>query len=258
MENNAAVLELSRSDLSEEISTQMDRALDRRFGSDVAGAPAAPAAAFIQEAPADREVAELAQYVATRLPRGLAPDTVLASAPDGSYAVRSRAEIAGEEQVAELHAAALGGLANQLDNAIGTGVPWGSVLVGAVPGLIVGEVIDGIWSPVNDDGNRNLANIGVKVAVAAAGAKWGGQLVGRTASKFFAGALILQIVADILPIDDWVESLLNLFKRNGSGSAVQEQNLAQRQANQIAAAGLRQATPITPGGRHDAIGAMFV
>lgn len=53
------------------------------------------------------------------------------------------------------------GLAQSLDNLGGLGVPIGSALVGGIPGVIVGEVVDGITPLTRQDGSVNWTNIAV-------------------------------------------------------------------------------------------------
>jgi len=75
---------------------------------------------------------------------------------------------------------AVASIASKGDNMFGLGIPWGSVMVGAVPGIFVGDLIDGFVSPTTEEGKTNIANIGVKVGVGAAGTMYLSRYIGAT------------------------------------------------------------------------------
>ena len=165
----------------------------------------------VTEPPKDPLMASLEQFIEAR--RGQMPGEgqVIEYQPDGSFITRTRQEIAAENLKAEMKATNFGSIAADLDGAFGQNVPWGSVLVGAVPGVFVGEVIDGLVSPLNDLGETNYTNVVVKVAVAVAGASFGKQLIGNRAAMFFAGSLLVQVLADLLPLDTWVDKIVGML-----------------------------------------------
>ncbi len=137
--------------------------------------------------------------------------------------VLSPAEAAMEYQMAEMGQTSLAGVAGKLDGALGIGIPWGAVLVGAIPGAIAGEIVDGLFSPRNDDGTINWTNIAVKAGVGFAAVQFLPKFIGKRQSQFFIGALVLQIFTDILPLDkivDWAVTKLGSFRSAGSGQGV--------------------------------------
>lgn len=117
------------------------------------------------------------------------------------------------EQRAVMGQPALVGFVNTLDGIGGLDIPWGSVLFGILPGAMVSEIVDGLMTPRNADGTINFMNLGLKGAIAWAGVQFGPQLIGRRASQFFAGGILLFVLGDLLPIDQWVANITKLFNR---------------------------------------------
>jgi len=111
---------------------------------------------------------------------------------------------------------AVASIASKGDNMLGLGIPWGSVMVGAVPGIFVGDLIDGFVSPTTEEGGTNIANIGVKVGVGAAGTMYLSRYIGATPAKWFAGALVVQVASDLLPLDQWVAKVKSWFNNGGT------------------------------------------
>lgn len=147
---------------------------------------------------------------------------------NGSVDVVSREDIVRQDQeIAKQNQPALAGVVGQLDGALGAGIPWGSVLIGAVPGAVAGEIIDGFVSPRNADGSVSFFNLVVKGGTAALSMQVLPQLIGKRASTFFAGALALQVLADFLPLDRIVnasvDGIKNLFGGFGGGGGVVDQ-----------------------------------
>lgn len=117
---------------------------------------------------------------------------------------------------ADVEQAALTGIIRQLDTIGGLDVPFGSVIFGGIPGLVVGELVDGFVSPVAA-GGVSWANVLVKTGVAWMGVQFLPQFIGRNGSLFFAGSLALQAARQILPIDQWVANLVGMFPRGAAG-----------------------------------------
>jgi hypothetical protein len=125
----------------------------------------------------------------------------------------------GQDQDADMAQNPVAKAVRGLDGAAGQGIPWGSALVGGFGGLVLGEVIDGFVSPTTDEGGTNFANIAVKGAAAWAAVQWGDMLVGRMGARFAAGFLIFSVARQVLPIDDWVMKIKDVFQGNGNGAS---------------------------------------
>lgn len=121
-----------------------------------------------------------------------------------------------EQRLATMNQPALAGTINTLNGIGGLDIPWGDILFGALPGALVSEVVDGLMPPRNADGSLNFQNLGIKLGIAWAGVQFGDRLVGRQASQFFAGGIIIFVLADILPLDQWVATVRGWFDRNAS------------------------------------------
>ena len=116
----------------------------------------------------------------------------------------------------------VGGAVDSLDNIGGLGIPFGSVLIGAIPGVVVGELIDG-FIPLS----RGWMNPAAKVGAAYLGVQYGSKFLGRTGAMFFAGALALQALSNVLPIDQWAAQITGMVRRT---SVVQQAESVARQA----------------------------
>lgn len=88
------------------------------------------------------------------------------------------------------------------------GVELGSIGIGGITGLILGEVIDGFVPPDDEEGNTNMANILAKSAGAFIVATQGKRLMSPTAANFAAGILVIQVLRDVLPLDQWIDKLV--------------------------------------------------
>ena len=58
-----------------------------------------------------------------------------------------------------MNQSAVGGLATGLNGALGIGIPWGDILVGGLPGVVVSDVIDGLVPPMDVDGTISWTNL---------------------------------------------------------------------------------------------------
>lgn len=120
-----------------------------------------------------------------------------------------KTETATQEQEATQEQIGVGGITRSLDDIGGLGIPFGSVLVGAIPGVVVGELIDGFIPP-----SRGMLNPAAKVGAAWVGVQYGRRLLGTNGAMFFAGALALQALTALLPIDQWTAQLTSALRRN--------------------------------------------
>lgn len=124
-------------------------------------------------------------------------------------------------------------------------VPVGSLALGAFSGLLIGEVIDGFTPATGDSGEINFANVAVKGVAAVVLITMGKPLFSNTAAQAGAAILVAQILADVLPIDEWIARLKGVF--NGQQATARE---AQDWLH-------RQPDPITGDTGHDIIGDVF-
>lgn len=121
----------------------------------------------------------------------------------------------------------LGNIVGTLDTVGGLDIPFGSVLVGAIPAVVVGELVDGFVPPKTATGAINWMNVGVKIAAAIGGVQVGRQFMGPRATTFFTGVLALQMASAVLPIDQWIANLIGMFRR-APGVVQQAQSVAAR------------------------------
>lgn len=207
---------ISQTQLSTMIESALTSALETRFGSSAGPNATDPNAATLALEPSHPSLRALHAWTLESNTPAVREDQVILLNQDGVEILD-----AGEfdRRYAAMGQPALAGTINQLNNIAGLGIPWGDVLFGALPGAIVSEVIDGLMPPRASDGSVNFQNLAFKGVVAFAGARFGEQFIGKRASQFFAGGLILFVLADLLPIDQWVANIINLFRRNGAASA---------------------------------------
>lgn len=104
-----------------------------------------------------------------------------------------------------------------LDNIAGQGIPWGSALVGGVTALTLSELIDGFQPPKNVDGSVNFFNVAIKGGSAWASVQFLSPLYGKTGAMFTAGFLVISILRDVLPLDQWIQNLVNTIRGFGGG-----------------------------------------
>ena len=155
-----------------------------------------------------------------------------------------------EQRLATMNQPALAGTVNTLNGIGGLDIPWGNILLGALPGAIVSEVVDGLMPAFNPDGSLNFQNVAIKLGIAWAGVQFGPQLVGRQASQFFAGGIIIFVLADILPLDQWVATIRGWFQRNGATSG---QDLSQHELSLARQHQGSQASQLDPSQGSDAL-----
>ena len=121
-----------------------------------------------------------------------------ASAPKPGEAILFRKD--GSYQLVPATAVmAQGGLLAAIENPLNSfypTIPVGSITVGAITGLVVGEVIDGLFAPKTTAGKTNLANVAVKAGGVIALATWGPKLMGRSGNLIAIGILGAQVIAD--------------------------------------------------------------
>lgn len=139
-----------------------------------------------------------------------APATSLVPAPVNRLVLASmeqRTVTQDGELVADMEQMSFAKNVESLNKIGGLGVV-GSIVFGAIPGAVVGEVIDGLVPVRTAGGEINLVNVLVKGAAAWGGVKYGRKIVGAHAAGFFAGAIGLQVAAELLPLDRWVDALV--------------------------------------------------
>lgn len=157
----------------------------------------------------------------------LKPDSVLVQ-QDGKWITATPDSIYDGIHDARMERGLLGAIETPINRATRQfNVDVGSVLVGGVSGLVLGEVIDGFVSPQSDTGGVNFANVLAKGIGIAGFTMFGKQLMSPAGVAAGVTILSLQVLADILPLDRLVGNIVGFFQGIGGG------NMALRQANEI-------------------------
>ena len=210
------------------VETSVDTAIGRIDWDDVLGGtiakmgqdPPAPA-------PSETGLARLNEWAIARGDRPLGDDELIHITPDG-------VEVYSADQVREhavMRQAGVIGAALTLDEIGGLNIPFGSVLLGGFPGIIVGDIIDGFIQPIDVNGNVAWGNLLTKGAVAAGGAMFLPRWLGDRPAMFFAGALVIQMLSDMLPLDRLSAWVVGMFSRGGTaGASSAEARAAQARA----------------------------
>jgi len=215
------------------VETSFDTAMGKMNWDDVL---ADTIAKMAQDPPAPSEtgLARLNEWAIARGDRPLGDDELIHITPDG-------VEVYSADQVREhavMRQAGVVGAALTLDEIGGLNIPFGSVLIGAFPGVITGDVIDGFVAPIDVNGNVNWANLVTKGGVAAAGAFFLPRWIGDRPAMFFAGALVIQMFSDMLPLDRFSAWVVSMFRREGTaGASAADAAAAQARARARAEAG---------------------
>lgn len=142
---------------------------------------------------------------------GPTPKQAIVVKRDGSYSLVPASAVMG--------AGGLLGVVETPVNSFWPTLPLGSIAVGVVTGLLLGELIDGFLPPrgiptvLEPLGPLNMANVAVKgIAVVGLG-MYGGMLMSRTGALIAGGLLIAQLLADVLPLDQWIRNVVNFFRQ---------------------------------------------
>jgi len=130
----------------------------------------------------------------------------------------------------------LGGVVDQLDDVklFRMSLPLGSAIIGLPTGVIIGEVIDGFVSPLDEKGDVNPMNLVAKGVGIYGVLAFGDKLIGKRASQFAAASLIVQVASAFIPIDRWVTQIVKQLKGIGKSEAEQRQYSAVRQGEAVA------------------------
>ncbi len=169
----------------------------------------------VPPAPSERGLARLNEWATARGDKPLGDDEVIHITPDG-VEVLTASDI---REHAVMRQAGVLGAALTLDNIGGIGIPFGSVLLGGFPGIIVGDVLDGFVNPIDANGNVAWGNLLAKGGIAAAGAFFLPRWIGDRPAMFFAGALVIQMMSDMLPLDRLSAWIVGQFNRQGTAGA---------------------------------------
>ncbi len=234
-------LEDVRKELRNEVSTSVDTAVAKSLDSAIAKIdwPAilkGTIAKMDQDppAPAERGLAKLNEWATARGDKPLDDDELIHITPDG-------VEVFSANDVREhavMRQAGVVGAALTLDDIGGLGIPFGSVLLGGIPGILTGEVIDGFISPTNATGDVSWGNVFSKGLVAAGGAFLLPRWLGDRPAMFFAGVLVVQMISDVLPLDRLSAWLVGKFtKEEATASASYAAAAAATQRRAAAQAG---------------------
>ena len=160
---------------------------------------------------------------------------VITRLEDGTWDVRSMADLRAEQEALEHQQALLGGIASGLDNSLGLNVPWGSIAVGGGLGLITAEIVDGLWpAEANAQGVMRPTGINmvIKAGLAVTATGFAKRWLGAKPAGFFAAVLILDLVSDFLPLDQWAHNVVDTLQRKQSGHLHQQQRMGAWQAAQ--------------------------
>ena len=185
-------------------------------------------------APAEMGLARLNEWATARGDKPLGDDEVIHLSADG-VEVFTASDI---REHAVMRQAGVLGAALTLDDIGGLGIPFGSVLLGGFPGIITGDVIDGFVNPIDANGNVAWGNLVTKGGIAAAGAFFLPRWIGDRPAMFFAGALVIQMMSDMLPFDRLSAWIVGRFNREAApGASSSEAAVAQARARARAAQG---------------------
>jgi len=224
------------------VETSFDTAMGKMNWDDVL---ADTIAKMAQDPPAPSEtgLARLNEWAIARGDRPLGDDELIHITPDG-------VEVYSADQVREhavMRQAGVIGAALTLDEIGGLNIPFGSVLLGGFPGIIVGDIIDGFVQPIDVNGNVAWGNLLTKGAVAAGGAMFLPRWLGDRPAMFFAGALVIQMLSDMLPLDRLSAWVVGMFSRDGTaGASASEARAAQARAARAAQGDLAIEDPSGP------------
>lgn len=155
----------------------------------------------------------------------------LASAITQQEAELSQDDPEGDAAEMGARGAPLAGAIASLDNLGGFGLPLGSGFVGVFLGLTTSKIVDRFAAPKNADGSTNFINPAVKVGAAWASMSFLPRFLGRPASLFLSGYLLVDALRVVLPIDEWATKLANLVPTGGT--AVAQGRLRQYRARQL-------------------------
>lgn len=215
-------------DVRKEVSESVDAAIGKINWDDMlAGTIAKMGQDPPAPAPSETGLARLNEWAIARGDRPLGDDELIHITPDGVevYSADEVRHHAVMRQVGVIGAAAT------LDEIGGLNIPFGSVLIGAFPGVITGDVIDGFIQPIDVNGNVAWGNLLTKAAVATGGAFFLPRWIGERPAMFFAGALVIQMLSDMLPLDRLSAWVVGMFSREGTaGASASEARAAQARA----------------------------
>lgn len=233
---------LTREELKGDMESLLKRGFADFFGED--GPPAKPDKPIdlsMAQVKGDKRLGELATW-ASSARTSIADGDIIEPLAGGDFNIRPLEEVLAEQETASMQQG-LGRIAGTLDGALGAKIPWGSILIGALPGLFVHEVIDGtieprtqvldaLGNPIPDpndptgfETNINWPNPLLKIGLAAVVSNFGTDFIGRRPSMLFSGTLLVLALADILPIDQWVAKVVDTFK-GGTAPVAQDHSVA--------------------------------
>ena len=212
---------LSMTEIREEITSGIASAIEKVDWNARLGLKPDPVAPMAQDLTAlPPAFSKLGTWIAERGDKPLADGETIRISAD-------QIEIIPPGEVAQMAQGGVAGVVKQLDDVSGFDVPFGAVLFGAIPGAITGEVIDGLFPLRNADDSMNFTNPVVKTAVVAGVAVFGERWLGRPATRFFVGALVLQVFVDVLPVDRFVNWAVMQLRRDGTENGTETAPTAQ-------------------------------
>lgn len=138
---------------------------------------------------------------------GPRPDQVITMHSDGSYKIVPAMSVG---------MGAGGGALTVIENPLNgffPNIPIGSIVVGSVVGITLAELVDGLVPPRAAGGKMNMTNIAVKSGAIVALATFGPKLMTKTGTVIAIGLLGAQVLADILPLDEWIGKIVAFFRK---------------------------------------------
>ena len=168
--------------------------------------------------------AQLAQWASDQA--GKVTDSLIRLEGD-SVRVVDASDIAFEHAEAQLSQAILGPVERTL-NPMVPGINIGTVATGGLTGLLIGELVDGLV-PASGSGvmGGQGANIVAKAVAIFALTSFKQPLLSKQAAGFAGGILALQVAADVLPIDEWIQKAVSQVRSltgGASGNVVTQAN----------------------------------
>ncbi len=93
-------------------------------------------------------------------------------------------------------------------NGIIPNVKLGSIVIGGTIGLITGELVDG-FAPTENPDEIPVKNVAIKGGAMVGLAFYGTKFLSREARNSALTVLGLQVAADVLPLDDWIQKIVD-------------------------------------------------
>ena len=141
----------------------------------------------------------------SKLPEAPKPGQSILMNQDGTFKILPKTAIMGA-------GGGLLGVIEQPVNSFWPTLPLGSVVVGGLVGMTLGELIDGFVPPKDALGKTSMTNVIVKAVGMIGLSMYGSMIMSKTGVVISIGLLGAQLLADLLPVDQWIRNLVNWVK----------------------------------------------